>query len=317
MMTDYACFPRSQKVAVRHQAVSELGNDMDRTEKYNLIIAKYAIKSLHAELLLYPKPGLVSAMDNGSHTDMDSRMFMRSIFCLRHYFRRMAQAGANSASFAQLKLLGIQAEQQMLHATNGINTHRGSIFSLGLLCAAAGHCYRQHDAGAISPQHLRATLLAVWGNALATHSTSHAGISNGTRAAAEYGVSGAREEAARGFPCAFETAVPCLQQALANGRTNKEAQIDALFALMASMHDTNIYHRGGAAAAELVKKSAQQFIDAGGTAHPDWYATATRYHQLFIQHRISPGGAADLLSASWFIHLLSRHHQNDNGAHNG
>lgn len=316
-MIRHTYFSPLPKIAGQKKTVSNINNALERDPKCDLLIAKYAIKSLHAELLLYPKPGLVSPIDNGSHADMNSRLFMRSIFCLRHYFRFMAQAGAKSASFEQLKRLGVQAERQMLRATDGINTHRGAIFSLGLLCAAAGHHYQKCRAGAISPPDLRATLLAVWGDALISHSTNYEGDSNGARAAAQYGVSGAREEAARGFPCAFETAVPCIQQSLANGRTSTEAQIDALFALMATMHDTNIYHRGGATAAALVKKIAQQFVDAGGAAHPDWYASATQYHQFFIQHRLSPGGAADLLSASWFIHLLSKHDHNDRGARNG
>ena len=32
----------------------------------------------------------------------------------------------------------MDAEQDMLAATGGINTHKGAIFSLGILCAAAG-----------------------------------------------------------------------------------------------------------------------------------------------------------------------------------
>tara|TARA_R110001599_G_scaffold64023_2_gene178394 strand:+ start:6526 stop:7542 length:1017 start_codon:yes stop_codon:yes gene_type:complete len=277
-----------------------------------LIIARHAIKSLHAELLLYPKPGLVSPLDNGSHTDMDSHLFMRSIFSLRHYFLRMAKAGAAEAPFVELKQLGMQAEQRMMAATGGINTHRGAIFSLGLLCAAAGYCHATRPLLPLTANYLRRMLLALWGEALATHSIvnttrSNDILSNGTRAAAQYGVSGAREEAAQGFPSIFDIALPRLQQTLATGRSDTDAQIDALFSLMANMNDTNIYHRGGTMAASLVRQSAQQFLAAGGTAHSDWRATASRYHQLFVQHRISPGGAADLLSASWFVHLLVAH----------
>jgi triphosphoribosyl-dephospho-CoA synthase len=281
----------------------------------HMTIAKFAIRSLHAELVLYPKPGLVSPVDNGSHDDMNSRVFMRSIFSLRHYFFQMAQAGAAAAPFKQLKQFGREAEHTMLRATGGINTHRGAIFSLGLLCAAAGHLV-QHAASryrqAMTAEDLRNTLLAVWGQALAMHSITNSDDSNGLRAASKYGVSGAREEAARGFPSVFEIALPRLHQTLAAGRSNGEAQIDALFSLMASMHDTNIYHRGDSAAADLVRHSAQQFLAAGGTAQPDWHASATHYHQLFVQRRLSPGGAADLLSATWFVHLLTEDKLNRN-----
>lgn len=64
------------------------------------------IRSLHAELMLYPKPGLVSPVDNGSHSDMDADLFMRSLFALRHYFKHMAQAGTQALPFDVLKELG-------------------------------------------------------------------------------------------------------------------------------------------------------------------------------------------------------------------
>ena len=101
-------------------------------------IGRLAVRSLYREVALAPKPGLVSPVDNGSHDDMDMSIFFRSLFALRHYFRDIARAGADGAGFATLQSLGLAAEAQMLAATGGINTHRGAIFNLGLLCAAAG-----------------------------------------------------------------------------------------------------------------------------------------------------------------------------------
>src|SRR5438874_2762001 len=49
-------------------------------------LGRYAVNSLHAELVLYPKPGLVSPGDNGAHLDMNAAMFMKSLMALRHYF---------------------------------------------------------------------------------------------------------------------------------------------------------------------------------------------------------------------------------------
>ena len=98
------------------------------------------MRSLYDELSLYPKPGLVSLVDNGSHCDMDAGTFMRSLFALRRYFFHIAAAGAANAPFSELKRLGIAAERRMLAATGGVNTHRGAIFCIGMLCAAAGRC---------------------------------------------------------------------------------------------------------------------------------------------------------------------------------
>jgi triphosphoribosyl-dephospho-CoA synthase len=71
------------------------------------------------------------------------------------------------------------------------------------------------------------------------------------------------------------------------------------------MADSNIYHRGGREGAELVRKSARRFMALGGTAHSEWRDTALEYHRLFISLRLSPGGAADLLAASWFVHQVT------------
>ena len=101
-------------------------------------IGRAATLALHDELALSPKPGLVTLTDNGSHDDMDAHTFMRSLFALRSYFVRIAALGAAGAPFHALQQCGIDAEARMLAATGGVNTHRGAVFMLGLLCAAAG-----------------------------------------------------------------------------------------------------------------------------------------------------------------------------------
>jgi triphosphoribosyl-dephospho-CoA synthase len=268
-----------------------------------LEIAILAVRSLHAELVLYPKPGLVSLIDRGSHSDMDADLFMRSLFSLRHYFVRMAHAGANKLPFGELKALGVQAERRMLAATGGINTHRGAIFSLGLLCAAAGYC-RAH-AMPLTARMIRSALLTRWGDALTVHSLATPDSSHGSRAAELYAIGGAREEAAKGFPSVFEISLPQLRNSLARGRSQSNAQLDALFSLMAHIADTNLYHRGGKEGAILVRQLARRFISLGGTAHPGWYMTALDLHRQFVGKRLSPGGAADLLSATWFVHQVT------------
>ncbi|MET0321201.1 MAG: triphosphoribosyl-dephospho-CoA synthase MdcB [Duganella sp.] len=274
------------------------------------VVARLAVRSLHAELSLYPKPGLVSPVDAGSHTDMDAGTFMRSLFALRHYFRRICLAGLRDAPFAQLKQLGIDAEAAMLDATGGINTHRGAIFSLGMLCAAAGQVRARGLA--LTPASLRAAMLARWGGALAAHATSMATPSstahhsNGLQVARRYAVGGAREEGALGLPSVFEVGVPALDAALRRGAGVDMARTDALFALMAHVSDSNVYHRAGPVGADIVRAHAQRFLDLGGTAHPRWRAAALASHRDFVAQRLSPGGAADLLAASCLVHALCK-----------
>jgi triphosphoribosyl-dephospho-CoA synthase len=270
-------------------------------------VARLAIASLYAELALYPKPGLVSMHDNGSHRDMDAATFMRSLFALRHYFRLICLAGGAGAPFGTLKRLGIEAERRMLRATGGVNTHRGAIFSLGLLCAAAGRA--SAHGGDLTAAALQAHLLAGWGQALDGHTAAIGQRSHGLAAAARSGAGGARQEAAAGLPSVFRTGLGALRASLRDGRSPRQARIDALFALMVQVSDTNVVHRGGPQGAAFVRIQASAFRRAGGTASPGWEAHALALHHAFIERNLSPGGAADLLAASCFVHALSVEHE--------
>jgi hypothetical protein len=140
---------------------------------YARAVARLAVRSLHEELCLYPKPGLVSLVDTGSHDDMDAVTFMRSLFSLRHYFKKICLAGWDNAPFAQLKQLGIAAEAAMLKATRGINTHRGAIFSLGMLCATARRAQLMDDSLATHPGQALVTITGLPLQAAATLAASH------------------------------------------------------------------------------------------------------------------------------------------------
>ncbi|MET3134579.1 triphosphoribosyl-dephospho-CoA synthase [Oxalobacteraceae bacterium GrIS 1.11] len=262
--------------------------------------ARLAVRCLHAELTLYPKPGLVSPFDNGSHADMTAATFMRSLFALRHYFVHISRAGLDGAPFARLRQLGVEAERRMLQATGGVNTHRGAIFSLGMLCAALGQAHAQ--ALAPSAVALRALLLLRWGGDLAAHGGAPGDDTHGRRVAALHAAGGAREEGALGWPSVFQVGLPALRATLAAGRGMRAARIDALFALMAQISDSNVYHRGGPDGARTVKQQARRFLALGGSAHPGWQAAALDCHRLFIAHKLSPGGAADLLAATCLLH---------------
>jgi triphosphoribosyl-dephospho-CoA synthase len=274
---------------------------VERHDFYRLL-ARQAVRSLHQELVLYPKPGLVSLMDTGSHEDMDAATFMRSLFSLRRYFADIGTAGAQGASFQQLKQLGIAAERRMLRATAGVNTHRGAIFCLGMLCAAIAYCHARRMP--LSATNVRRALLMRWGDQLAAHAQVNHADSNGLRMAAMHAVGGARQEGALGFPAVFDTALPRLRATLASGRDWQCAKIDAFFALMAGVSDTNVYYRGGAQGAAIVRARSGDFLAGGGTAHPDWLRKAQAIHREFMRRRLSPGGAADLLAAACLIHAV-------------
>jgi triphosphoribosyl-dephospho-CoA synthase len=243
----------------------------------------------------------VTLVDNGSHEDMDAHTFMRSLFALRSYFVRIAALGAQGAAFPALQRCGIEAEARMLAATGGVNTHRGAIFLLGLLCAAAGAAWAQH--GTLRPEVLRATLMARWGEALQAVAQRPPTLPGGI-AARRFGLRGAAAEAAAGFPVLFEAALPTLQAATSRGASRQEARLDTLFSIMAVLDDSNLAHRGGIEGLRLAQQLARRFLAAGGASRPSGIAEAGAIGTLFVRRRLSPGGAADTLAAACWLQRL-------------
>ncbi len=265
-------------------------------------LGRLAIASLHAELACTPKPGLVTPFSRGSHSDMDAGTFLRSLFALRGYFVAIAQAGGNDAPFESLRSLGIAAEAAMLRATGGINTHRGAIFSLGLLVAqsarlrASGERAPSGDAVCRGVTQWRAPLLAAPLNP----------ASPGQRARRRHAVPGVREQAAAGYPLLRDLALPTLQRVLHTTANAEAAQVETLMTLIAHTVDLNLLHRGGEAGLAFAQGRARRFLAAGGVQQADWRGRVAAIGHAFEQRRLSPGGSADLLACSWFLHLQER-----------
>jgi triphosphoribosyl-dephospho-CoA synthase len=265
-------------------------------------VAALAERSLILEIETWPKPGLVSHVDTGSHTDMDAGTFRRSASALRPYFAALIDAGMHDASMTTLRKIGLRAERAMLAATGGVNTHRGAIFGIGLLGAAAG----LREAGLVDArEELGAVVKRRWGREILAG--PRLPDSHGEMAGARYGAGGARQEAAQGFPSVYQVGLPALHEAqcLAPGQ-HEAARVQACFALIAAVEDTNLLHRGGVEGLRFAQQSAQAFLDNGGVGDPTWQGCAERIHRAFVRRRLSPGGAADLLAMSVFAMELER-----------
>lgn len=269
-------------------------------------VAALAVDGLDREVDAWPKPGLVSRIDPGSHDDMDAGTFRRSAAALRPHFAALAEAGRAGAGMGRLRALGIAAEADMLAATGGVNTHRGAIFGLGLLCAAAGAADRlpAGDTGETGPRPAASTLgdavAALWGAAILDGPVPLR--SHGAAARRLHGAGGARAEAAAGFPTLYRVGLPALRHGrrLAPG-DDEAARVHCCFALVAALEDTNILHRGGPDGLAFARREAAAFTARGGVGAPGWRGDALRIHRAFVERRLSPGGSADLLAMTLFV----------------
>ena len=261
-------------------------------------IASHAVASLIDEVRLTPKPGLVDARGSGSHNDVSLEMFERSAEVLRPYFALMALAGAAHPMGVLLReklgAIGRCAEKAMLVVTDGVNTHRGAIWTLGLLCAAAASPKR-------SAKELcaRAGQLASLPDRFSSERQTH-----GQLLERLYGVRGVRGEAQDGFPHVWRDGLSMLQERRRLGIPGQSARLDALLAIMSKLEDTCLLHRGGTAALEAARSGASTVLGRGGSESAEGVKALRELDSKLLELWVSPGGSADLLAATLFVDRL-------------
>ena len=249
------------------------------------IIAHLATQALQAELDTTPKPGLVDKDNNGAHRDMDYALMQRSIDTLHPYFVKLALLGCADAlpTHTSIRDIGIEAEKAMLSATNGVNTHKGALFSMGLAVVAAAH-----EENTDSLQATIKALAASFPDTNGTHGSKAKLLSKGTTA-----IKGALDNAREGYEMLFAEWLPFYIER----RKEHDAHTlhKTLLRIMCDLDDTNVIYRTDLATAEEVKQEARALLDSFSKA------ALRDMDRHYTTRNISPGGAADMLSLTIFI----------------
>ena len=289
------------------------------------IIAHLATQALQAELDTTPKPGLVDKDNNGAHRDMDYALMQLSINTLHPYFVRLAFLGFADTlpSHTVIRDTGIEAEKAMLEATNGVNTHKGALFSMGLAVVAAA--YEEKKAAAnkevrgkereeeylSSLQLTIKALAASFPDTSGTHGSKAKQLSNSTTT-----IKGALDNAREGYEKLFAEWLPFYNER----RKSHDAHAlhKTLLRIMCDLDDTNIIYRTNVVTAEEVKQEARallaSFEEAYAAEDKEKCASAIEekcasaellalkdMDRRYTERNISPGGAADMLSLTVFI----------------
>lgn len=268
------------------------------------IIAHLATQALQVELDTTPKPGLVDKDNNGAHRDMDYALMQRSIDTLHPYFVKLALLGCADAlpTHTSIRDIGIEAEKAMLSATNGVNTHKGALFSMGLAVVAAAHeereiaaneeqILKERNGGEDVPVSLQATIKALaasFPDTNGTHGSKAKLLSKGTTA-----IKGALDNAREGYEMLFAEWLPFYIER----RKERDAHTlhKTLLRIMCDLDDTNVIYRADLATAEEVKQEARALLDNFSKA------ALKDMDRHYTTRNISPGGAADMLSLTIFI----------------
>jgi holo-ACP synthase/triphosphoribosyl-dephospho-CoA synthase len=278
-------------------------------ERLGDIVTSAALRALVGEAAVTPKPGLVDRANSGAHRDMDFFSFIDSSAALLPWFRDCALAGYGEpgkdggdpqALFASLRQRGRTAELLMRRAAKA-NTHRGLLFSLGVLSAAYGRLYRDQEEPAA--EALLDFAARMTGSLAKDFSTSRPPSTHGEAIYAQSGAAGIRGEASAGFPTVRNWGLPTLRRLLAEGRGMNDAGLETLLQLIARTEDTNIIHRSNLDSLETIRTETAAFL-SGNPGLEEIRKKAAEMDRDFTARNISPGGAADLLAVSIFLYTL-------------
>jgi triphosphoribosyl-dephospho-CoA synthase len=261
-------------------------------------IADAAVEAMLTEALLTPKPGLVDAAGRHSHPDMSLAMLAASAEALRDPLRQCADAARDTPLGLDLRMsigaIGRAGEGRMLATTGGVNTHRGALWALGLLAAGIAVSETSSEAADFAAKLARLPDPA-----------RGSSLSHGERVRLRYGAGGAVGEAQAGFPHVLANGLPMLRSSLQRGDANDAAALNALLAIMASLDDTCVLHRGGLRGLAFVQHSAERVLRSGGCATPAGRLRLERFCRYAERRGLSMGGSADLLAATLFLDAVT------------
>lgn len=266
-------------------------------------LTQNALRALLYEVVTLPKPGLVDPLDHSTHPDMNIYTFIDSSASLVPYFENCIAAAQNADDnllnlFEKIRGLGIKAEKKMFIATDSVNTHKGAIFSLGIILTA--FAYAQKNYPNYTLNDIQAIIQQMTCNIL--DDFHHHQDTAGEKQFAKYHLTGARGEAYRGFPTVFEIGVPYLTQT--NG-TTQEKLINTLLFLAANIKDSNLLKRSNDPQIfEWVKSQIKIFFKRGGYHTNAGKEFLNQLNHEFTKRNLSLGGTADMLIATIFVCLV-------------
>lgn len=272
-------------------------------------IASMALRSLLFEVCVSPKPGLVDRNNNGAHHDMDMFTFLQSASVLVPCFRDAVRLGLSSAGdapqtlFPKLRYLGMTAEDAMLAATCGVNTHKGAIFLFTILCAATGRVLSlDRKAETDSICRMAAAIAADLAEECRDIRSRNSSQTNGEELIRKNNILGIRGEVLGGFQSVRTYSLPVLTDMLNRGFSPDQAGSVALLALIANVTDTNVIKRSSLERSRELRQLCAGILEQQRL--PD-EKVLLELDTMMTAENISPGGCADLLGVTFFFYFLA------------
>ena len=257
------------------------------------LLAALAERALLMELNTPSKPGLVGPDGPGAHKDMSYDTMLRGIAALRPFWSRMAMAESPEV----LRNIGLEAEEAMLAATGGVNTHRGAIFCFGLTVNTIARFRQLADNESLMHSPPGKNDGRTMRNELIISILRETALCiplEGSKS--REGIRGARQMALDGYRDLFEDWLPYYRS---------HSALETLLRIMSTLDDTCVIKRVGYDRAQQVKDeaasaglTAEFSLASQGPTHADALKDMC---DRYAAEGISPGGAADMLALTIFI----------------
>ena len=272
-------------------------------------LCEAAVSGMLLEVSTTPKPGLVDRDNSGAHRDMDFNLFMKSTASISFYMYEFARAGFNHDGdlkelIYKIKPIGIKAEENMFKETHGVNTQKGIIYLMGLVCSASGFLIKQGKP--FNSEDICSTVSNICKDQVEDELKSISkkeNLSSGERIYLKYGIRGVRGEASKGLPCVALKGLPFLKGGLLRGLSLNDSMVQSLIGIMSLVEDTTVISRHNTDVLyNFVHIKAKEALDLGGMFTKEGKEAITGMDKLFIEKNVSPGGAADLLAVTYAIY---------------
>ncbi|MGL4403927.1 MAG: triphosphoribosyl-dephospho-CoA synthase, partial [Fusobacteriaceae bacterium] len=202
----------------------------------------------------------------------------------------------------------IEAERVMFRATEGVNTHKGMIFLLGVVIQVMGKVFYEfrNEKEKISEEefynlirdgirHISKDILKDF-EKIPEKEKLGKKLTNGELLYLKHGFLGIRGEVKEGLGVVFEDGIMTLKNSLERGDEKNLALVKTLLKLMSKVEDSTIVNRKGIEVLKKVQKESEELF------YNFSLEKACQLEKSYIDRGISPGGSADLLAVTILLH---------------
>ena len=281
-------------------------------EIYIFNAAKLAVKSMILAASVYPKPGLITPLDNSALDSTDYPCFIDGAMSMFQCLVNSASAGGDTEAmnpgdaYTILKASAKVGIDDALRATRGKLSFSGHVFCLGLLASAAGRLLAQE-------RILTSKALALTASSFVRGITERElwtleeergtrVFTPGERAYMSYGIEGCRGEAEHGFTETLKAVEMLRKLEATHGHlTLRERITHTLIHTMSSLQDSCLAAHGGIAEMIRVQEEAKHVIDSGGMITSEGIESVFEMDKNLRSRGSAPRGSAVVVSSALYI----------------